>query len=179
MIFCATVDDVGYDGYSTVTDLARLLDFYDGHGVRGTLFVVPRNKSRVITKCKGYVTLLRRALAQGHEIAQHGLSHDRFEFGIPPGMVLSLPHEGPARERLKKERPEIMRNLTVGKIRRRLAEGRDILQEVIGSPVRGFRSPCLSVCDNLSLALAEEDYTWDSSLFFRKPGGTLSTDFWT
>ena len=135
MIFCATVDDVAYDGYSTVTNLARLLDFYDGHGVRATFFVVPRCGRRNLGMRRGYVALLRRALEQGHEIAQHGLVHDRFELGIPPEMVLALPHEGPARERLAKERRAIMADLSVEKIRRRLAEGRAILQEAIGHPV--------------------------------------------
>jgi peptidoglycan/xylan/chitin deacetylase (PgdA/CDA1 family) len=102
-------------------------------------------------------------VAAGHEVAQHGLDHERFETGIPPAMVLELPHEGPAREYLATHRAELEAALAVEPLRQRLRQGRQILEQALGAPIRGFRAPCLSTCPNLFLALAAEGYGFDSS----------------
>lgn len=104
MYFGMTVDDVCMPEFSSVEHLARTLDLFDELGIRATFFVVPLADGVPLAERPGYVALLRRALAAGHEVAQHGLEHDRFEVGIPPDMVLMLPHEGPARARLARDR---------------------------------------------------------------------------
>jgi len=109
-------------------------------------------------------------MAEGHEVAQHGLEHDRFEFGIPPSMILELPHEGQARERLARERIAIEAALEVGPIRRRLACGRQILQDALQKEMVGFRAPCLAICGNLFQALEAERYAYDSSRHFQEAG---------
>jgi hypothetical protein len=116
------------------------------------------------------VELLRQAAAEGHAIGQHGLEHDRFETGIPPRMILDLPHEGPARERLAKQRPAIEAGLQVDSLRERLATGRRILEDALGFEVAGFRAPCLSICDNLFDALEAEGFRYDSSRHFQDAG---------
>lgn len=160
---CFTVDDVGYEGYSSEEHLADLLAFCGRLGLQATLFVVPRCNGVEIADRPGYVRLLREAVAAGHEVAQHGLDHTRFETGIPPAMILELPHEGPAREHLASHRAEIDAALAVEALRRRLRQGRQILERALGGPVRGFRAPCLSTCPNLFTALAAEGYAYDSS----------------
>jgi hypothetical protein len=118
----------------------------------------------------GYVELLKQAAGEGHAVAQHGLEHDRFETGIPPRMVLDLPHEGPARERLANDRAAIEDALRTHAIRARLSEGRRILEDALGFEIQGFRAPCLSICDNLFDALEAEGYRFDSSRHLQEAG---------
>ncbi len=163
IIFCFTLDDIGYDGYSSEQHLSQLLEFWRTEGLKATLFMVPLFDGHDMRERAAYVELLERAIAEGHEVAQHGLTHDRFECGIPPQMILSLAHEGPARERLANHREAIERDLAVDRIRERLRQGRRIVSDILGWQVPGFRAPCLSICDNLFDALEADGYTWDSS----------------
>jgi hypothetical protein len=144
-----------------------VLRFCDEQGIKGTLFVIPRPLGKEFPR-GDYAGLLQAALAAGHAVGQHGLEHGRFDLGMPPKMVLDLPHEGPAREYLATHGDEIRRALTVDKIRAQLRQGRQILEDMTGRPVEGFRAPCLSVCDNLFKALDLEGYRYDSSRFFQK-----------
>jgi peptidoglycan/xylan/chitin deacetylase (PgdA/CDA1 family) len=173
MIFCATVDDVCLEGYSTEEHMARLLDFFGEEGVHATFFAVPRAEGIPLGSRPGYVDLLRRAAVEGHAVGQHGLEHDRFETGIPPKMILDLPHEGPARERLANDRAAIDAGLRPDALRERLSTGRDILQDALGFDVPGFRAPCLSICDNLFDALEAENFRYDSSRHFQDAGWDL------
>lgn len=113
------------------------------------------------------MSILKDAIQRGHEVAQHGLDHDRFEVGIPPEMILSLPHEGPARKYLAENKDKLAAVHTVDKIREKLREGRRIIEDATGRPVHGFRAPALQTCVNLFTALAEENYSYDSSTFLQ------------
>jgi len=170
MNFCLTVDDVGYEGFSSETHFTNLLGFFDQLGIRATLFVVPIDQGIPIGQQPGYIKLMKRAIREGHEIAQHGLKHDRFEVGIPPPMIMKLPHEGPARKRLANQRRAIDNSLRTDRIRARLVKGRRILEEALGTEVVGFRAPCLATCDNLFHALEEEGYQYDSSGHLQEAG---------
>ena len=163
MFFCFTVDDVAFDGYSTESHFENLLSFCADEQIKATFFIVPRCRGKELGDRPGYVRLLQRAASQGHEAAQHGLDHDRFECGIPPQMILNLPHEGPAREHLAKHRKKIEESLAVENLRSMLRHGRELLEQVLRQPVVGFRAPCLSKCDNLYRALGMEGYRYDSS----------------
>lgn len=172
-MFCLTVDDVCLDGYSTEEHMQALLQFFNSEGIRSTFFVVPRAQGIPLKERPGYVGLLRQAAAQGHALGQHGLEHDRFETGIPPRMILDLPHEEQARERLASERRKIEENLAVSTLRARLAQGRRILEEALGFETYGFRAPCLSVCKNLFTALDAEGFCYDSSHYLQEGGWDL------
>ena len=172
-IFCFTVDDVGYEGYSTEDHLSRLLEFCRSEGLKATLFTVPLAQEIPLAARPGYVQLLRDAVGAGHEVAQHGLRHGRFETGIPPDMILALPHEGPARQRLRTQRAQIEAGLRVDALRKTLGRGRDLLREALGFAPAGFRAPCLSTCANLFTAIAEEGYAYDSSAFLQPAGWDL------
>ena len=153
MYFCVSADDIGLNGYSTPKHLEKLLNFWDEQGLKGTLFVVPRSNNKELGQMTEYVELLNYAAENGHEIAQHGLDHTRFQTGIPPKMVLDLPHEGPAREYLSGHREEIDKNNSIENLRVVLREGRDILEPALQIDIKGFRAPCLSTCKNLFKAL--------------------------
>jgi len=88
-------------------------------------------------------------------------------------MVLDLPHEGPARERLAREREAIEAAHSVFRIRELLAHGRQLLEETLGVKMVGFRAPCLQICDNLFIALADEGYRYDSSFPIQEAGWDL------
>lgn len=165
-----TVDDIGLDGYSTERHLNNILDFLDEYRIKATFFAVPEAEGKRLNKRPGYVSIIRDAIQRGHEVAQHGLTHDRFEIGIPPDMILMLPHEGPARKFLSENREKLKSEHTVEKICRKLRKGREIIEDAVGGQVKGFRSPALQSCKNMFIALAEEEYLYDSSAYFQKAG---------
>ena len=165
-----SVDDIGLDGYSTEEHLDNILNFLDEHRIKATFFAVPEAEGKKMSVRRGYVAILRDAIKRGHEVAQHGLTHDRFEIGIPPEMILNLSHEGPARKFLAGNREKLKGEHTVEKIRRKLREGRKIIEDAIGMRVDGFRSPALQACANMFVALAEEEYAYDSSTYLQEAG---------
>jgi len=107
LYFCVSVDDVGLEGYSTPEHLEKLLCFWDDNKLKGTIFAVPRCDGKELGQIKSYVDILTHAIADGHEVAQHGLDHTRFQTGIPPKMVLDLSHKRPARQYLIDHHAEI------------------------------------------------------------------------
>lgn len=168
VVYCFTVDDVAMEGYSSEAHMANLLQFCDEEDIKATFFVVPRFNGKPLQHGGEYSSLFAESLEAGHALGQHGLDHDRFQLGIPPKMILDLPHEGPARAHFAQHRNEIERSLTLDNLRARLREGRAILEDAIGRSVEGFRAPCLSTCDNLFKALEAEGYAYDSSQCFQK-----------
>lgn len=169
-LFGFTVDDIGYDGYSTEEHLRNILDFCDELKIKATFFAVPIVKGKRLDKRPEYISILKEAIANGHEVSQHGLTHDRFEVGIPPQMILDLPHEGPTREYLQKNRTSIEESHTVPKIRKTLATGREIIENAIGDKIVGFRSPALQSCPSMFVALEAEGYEYDSSVYMQEAG---------
>ena len=161
MQYCFSMDDVAYPGYSTPEHLEKVLNMLSENKLHGTFFVVPKGDLRE------YKTLLHEAVSAGHEVAQHGLEHYRFEVGIPPEMVLNAPHEKKYKEYLVKHRSEIEDSLTLEKIRATMREGRNILEDLMQQPVAGFRAPCLQLCDNFFKAIAMEGYLYDSSTWLQ------------
>lgn len=173
LMFGFSVDDIGLDGYSSEKHLNQLLDFCDKHRVKATLFAVPDVEGKRMDKRSGYVAILRDAIQRGHEVAQHGLQHERFEIGIPPEMIMILPHEGPARKFLAENRHNLAAEHSVEKIRTKLRLGREILENAIGKAIKGFRAPSLQSCTNMFIALAEENYEYDSSTCLQEAGWDL------
>jgi peptidoglycan/xylan/chitin deacetylase (PgdA/CDA1 family) len=141
--------------------------------VRVTFFVVPLVNGVPLTARPEYLRVLRRALAKGHEVAQHGLAHSLFEVGVPPAMVLDLPHEAENRRRWQEEPETILADLQLGQVRERLARGREILQEALEVPMLGFRAPALQWGEALPLALQAEGYRYDSSRYLQPAGWDL------
>ena len=82
--------------------------------------------------------LVRRIQTEGHEIASHGYSH----------------------ELVYTQSPETFRNET--------RKSRQILEDITGAPITGYRAASYSITAKSRWALdilCEEGFTWDSSIF--------------
>ena len=82
--------------------------------------------------------VVRRITREGHELASHGWDHKR------------VPAQTP------------------GEFRISVRNSRSLLEDLSGTPVRGFRAPSFSIVPGLEWALdvlIEEGYRYDSSLF--------------
>jgi peptidoglycan/xylan/chitin deacetylase (PgdA/CDA1 family) len=106
------------------------LDFFAENRITATLFVIARSVHDARQR-----PLLEMAVAQGHEIASHSLTHQYLT--------------------------DIDR---VGK-RREIAESRTLLEDELGVPVRGFRAPGYRIDRESLELLAEAGYAYDSSAF--------------
>lgn len=82
-----------------------------------------------------YPTLVRRIVEDGHEVASHTHLHRN------------------------------LNQLTTDEMIQELADAKDALEQVTGTPVRGVRAPNFSVSDHVLDVLAEAGYWYDSSFF--------------
>ncbi len=89
--------------------------------------------------------LVRKIASGGHEVASHGWDHRRIT------------------------------TLTPEEFRDSVRRSKQLLEDIAGAPVLGFRAPSFSIVPGREWALdilIEEGYTYDSSLFpIRRPGG--------
>ena len=171
--FGMTVDDVALADGCERDNLCRLMDFFAARNLPATFFVVPLDEEsgRPLDEMPGdYVSLIQSAQAAGHEFAQHGLSHNRFELGVPPDMVLDLPHEAENKRYARENAAELAEEHSLENCRRKLRQGREILERVLGAPPRGFRSPALQESPGMFAALAAEGYLYDSSNCLQETG---------
>lgn len=109
----------------------RILDLFDRHGVKATFFTL----GWVGERCK---SLVRRIVADGHELASHGSEHRRAD----------------------EQGPEAFRQ-DVGRSKRSL-------EDIAGTAVRGYRAPTFSIGERNLWAfdvLAEEGYAYSSSVY--------------
>ncbi|NLE46107.1 MAG: DUF2334 domain-containing protein [Chloroflexi bacterium] len=164
-LFALTNDDAGG---ADPGRFEQLLDFLDEQAVPATFFVVPHHGGTRIDKKPEWVAQLRRALDSGHEIQQHGFDHTGFEFGVAPDFMLHIIPE--RKERWEREPEEISKQHTLEVISARLARGRSILQDALGYQSKGFRSPCLEMCDTTYQALADQGFEWSSNLVVNPMG---------
>jgi polysaccharide deacetylase family protein (PEP-CTERM system associated) len=113
------------------------------------LDLLARHETRATFFVLGWVAerqaeLIRAIARAGHEIASHGWDHAR------------VTHQTPLQFRTSVRRTK------------------DVLENVSGAPVLGFRAPSFSIVPGLEWALdilIEEGYRYDSSLFpIRRPG---------
>lgn len=110
--------------------MPRLLDLYDKYGVKATLFFVAQYAQK-------YPEMVKRALAAGHEVACHGLTHKQ-ECAFD---VMSFEQQ---LEHLKKAKA--------------------ILENIAGVSVVSFRAPALRVNQYTATALMEAGFVIDSSV---------------
>lgn len=158
-LFVFTNDDAGLQEPER---FGELLDFLADQRVPGTFFVVPAAGNRSVADQPRWLPLLNRALDAGHELQLHGLTHaSAFEFGVPPDFILDIM---PVQKARWEEAPDRIRaGHGYGVLADKLTRGREILGGILGYPPRGFRSPCLSVCDNLYRALNDLGFEWSSN----------------
>ena len=115
----------------------RLLDLLARHEAHGTFFVLGWVADR-------HPALVRRIVAEGHEVASHGYWHGR----VAP--------------------------MRVNQFRDELRRSRDLLEQITGARVLGFRAPSFSIVPGAEWAfdiMLEEGIAYDSSLFpIHRPG---------
>jgi len=166
-LFAFSNDDAG----TQEPDLfAEVLDFLDEQGVPATFFVVPHAGNVPLDQKPEWRKLLDRALDSGHELQHHAYSHDScFEFGIPPNFMIDiLPAE--VQEAYARSPEQFTQAHGYATLREKLEKGREILIQVLGYVPRGFRAPCLSMCDNTYRALHDLDFEWSSNLVVNPMG---------
>ena len=169
--FGMTVDDVALDGWSTPEHFAHLVDFFVAEHVKATFFVVPIDEATdkpFYTLSDKYAPIIKNGHSAGHCFGQHGLRHNRFELGIPPMIVLDLPHEVENKKYALENKAALEKEHSVANCRARLRQGRKVLEDALEMPFRGFRAPALQESPGMFQALIEEGYAFDSSCLLQE-----------
>jgi polysaccharide deacetylase family protein (PEP-CTERM system associated) len=122
-----------WDGHASrvVPNTNRVLDIFAGHGVHGTFFVLGWVARR-------YPELIRRIVADGHELASHGYDHTRVVY------------------------------MDAARFRDDVTRTKAILEDTGGVPVRGYRAPSYSInARNLWAldVLQETGHVYSSSIY--------------
>lgn len=126
-----SVDVEGWPGRSCVEDTLYLLDLFRRKGARATFFVLG-------TVASSEPDLVRRIVAEGHEVGSHGWNH--------------LP----------------LSRKTPGEFRGETLRSFDTLSALAGGPIAGFRAPYFGVNARTSWALellSDAGFAYDSSIF--------------
>ena len=110
--------------------LPRYLDLLAQQGLRSTFFLVAD-----FARHPGNRPLIKRLVAEGHEVASHSLTHCI--------ELCSLDQEGKARE---------------------IIESKKILEDLTGRPVVGYRGPGYAFDADIARLLLENGYEYDSSV---------------
>ena len=149
-LFVLTNDDAGGHSPELFTEL---LDFLQQEEVPATFFTIPMSGGQPLDTKPEWMPLIERALAAGHDLEHHAYTHNGcFEFGVPPYFMLDTMPE--ARDKYRVEPEYFTQHHGYETLREKLEKGREALTRAFGYTPRGFRSPCLSACDNLYLALS-------------------------
>lgn len=110
--------------------LNRFLDLFSKHKIRATIFVIGRD-----TQIPEHAEVLRRAVKEGHELANHTMTHPR----------------NPA-------------SLTNVELSREIDEAHRLISELSGTEVCGYRAPCYDTSTCTLNLLRERGYLYDSSV---------------
>ena len=164
--FGMSVDDVALRGWCKVENFRHLIEFFRAEQVPATFFVVPVDEESdkpFYTLSADYLPIIKEAAQSGFDFEQHGLRHNRFELGVPPAMVLDLPHEAENKRWAAANRDFLAKDHCVENCRARLRRGRTVLEDAFGFAVTGFRSPALQESPGMFAALKAEGYAFDSS----------------
>ncbi len=124
----------GFDGLPACdliyrTAVPRLLDLCAELGVPAVWFTIGRDAA-------AQRDLLRRAIAAGHEIASHSLTH-----------------------------PQPFRTLDDGALRHEVLASRRALEDATGAEVAGFRAPAWDVDARVLSVVRDAGYRYDASIF--------------
>lgn len=131
--FADCIDPGAWDGFTprVTRNTRELLDLLDSRGVKGTFFVL----GWVARREPG---LVREIAARGHEVASHGMSH----------------------QRVVTQTPAVFRAET--------RDSKRLLEDQVQAPVIGYRAATYSITRESLWALdilVEEGFRYDSSIF--------------
>ena len=171
--FGMTIDDIALADWSTVEHFSRLIEFLTDEKIPATCFVVPVDEQTDQPFShfgKEYIPLIRDAVKGGFAVGQHGIRHNRFELGIPPAMVLDLPHETENKRYALENKSFLEQVHSEANCRQRLRFGRTILEDALELRIDGFRAPALQESAGMFAALEKEGYLYDSSICMQETG---------
>ena len=138
-----TFDDLN-PSFLPYSEFKGLLSFLEEENIQATLFVIPKG---LIDGPIEYAKLVQRAHELGHEVALHGYSHTKNEFGY----ILPLPSP------------------TYEKQRELLAKGKNELTRFLGEEPLGFRAPNYRHSGITLRVLKDLGFKYDSSKTVFKP----------
>lgn len=169
--FILTSDDVGR---GDVEDFNKFISLLKEYGIKATFFAVPKPRDNIpLNENKDWISALKNAVKEGHDIQLHGFTHERLECGFPDDFIWSLYPEN-ERENLKKSiienREKIEKNLEFNKLIERLFQSKKIFEEVMGYSPVCFRSPLLGTHKNLYKALAKLKIKFSSNVVMNPNG---------
>ncbi len=110
--------------------LTRFLDLFAKHRIRATIFVVGRD-----TLVPQHAQVLKRAVREGHELANHTLNH-----------------------------PRRLASLTDQQLSNEIDEAHRLISQISGETVCGFRAPCYDISSRTIDLLRQHGYLYDSSI---------------
>jgi peptidoglycan/xylan/chitin deacetylase (PgdA/CDA1 family) len=129
-----------------------LLDLMDKLQVHCTFFVIPSDHGYSHLKNKEFIGCLKRAIASGHELAQHGYTHHaNNKYSLEFGNILSLPYPSYSIQR------------------KRLEMGKKMFIELTGVEPLGFRAPGYFSSIITTSLLNSLNFLYDSSKTVFKP----------
>lgn len=128
------LDGYGFEGLPSCdlvyrTAVPRLLELLDEVGIPGVFFAIARD-------AEPQAPLWRRAVAAGHEVASHSMTH-----------------------------PQPFRTLGDDALRDEVTKSRERLSAACGAEVIGFRAPAWDVDDRVLAAVRTAGYRYDASVF--------------
>jgi peptidoglycan/xylan/chitin deacetylase (PgdA/CDA1 family) len=127
-----------------ISEFKRLIAFLDERRIRSTLFVTPRRGAPAFDESFGKV--LRLAISSGHEIALHGYSHVKNEFGYTLfAQLFSFPF------------PRYQQQKTL------IERGTKCLEALTKERPIGFRAPYYRLNNATLTVLKDLGYIYDSS----------------
>jgi peptidoglycan/xylan/chitin deacetylase (PgdA/CDA1 family) len=130
--------------------------------VPATFFTIPMSGGQPLDSKPEWMPLIERAMVEGHDLEHHAYTHNGcFEFGVPPYFMLDIMPE--ARDKYRVEPEYFTQHHGYDTLREKLELGREVLTRAFGYTPLGFRSPCLSACDNLYRALNDLDFEFCSN----------------
>lgn len=137
-----TFDDIS-PSYLTISELEKIMDFFNDLNVVCTFFVVPDDN--MLHASEKFKATLRDAVSCGHEIALHGYAHRKNEFGIlyPLPLPIPLPSLDKQKELIRKGIGRLLNSIQIRP--------------------EGFRAPFYMHNSNTIRALAELGFKYDSS----------------
>ena len=149
-VFIFTNDDI--NKLTEPGKVKNVVDILNEYGVKGIFFVIPHYKGRYrLSKNDELTKVLQEITEDGHEIAQHGLTH-------------WVPRKKPKIINLAKE----FADLPHGEQKRRIYTGRKILEDA-GFQVNGFRAPAFSANQQTLKILDELNFLYGSNASIYPP----------
>jgi peptidoglycan/xylan/chitin deacetylase (PgdA/CDA1 family) len=151
--------------------MLRQLELLDRFGIKGSFFVIPcpEKGTQRLTDDPKLVDLLKQAMADGHECAQHSTTHVCEENGTADLRMFDLMGDN-AKVDYSRNRFQLERLWQVDALEAQIGWGLDVWKEAFGAPSPGFRPGCGSFCGNMYVALENLGFKWVSSRLISMTG---------